>query len=78
MKFFAHLTKATVSGYPRVALPALPSSQPAFAHVSLNNMLHGSTPERRAPVRVYHSPSRFILVGTMDAVCRMLAHGTIT
>jgi hypothetical protein len=50
---------------------ALPSSLPAFARVSLNSALHADAP-RRAPVRVYHSASRLVLVGTIDAVCRMI------
>ncbi|RKP52369.1 hypothetical protein [Trinickia fusca] len=48
-----------------------PSSLPAFARVSLNSALH-SEPARRAPVRVYHGASRVILVGTIDAVCKMI------
>jgi hypothetical protein len=48
-----------------------PSAMPAFARVSLNSALH-TEPARRAPVRVYHGASRVILVGTMDAVCRMI------
>ncbi len=48
-----------------------PSSMPAFARVSLNSALHAQ-PAQRAPVRVYHGPSRVILVGTIDAVCRMI------
>ncbi|HTH61794.1 MAG TPA: hypothetical protein VL689_16770 [Paraburkholderia sp.] len=52
-------------------LPALPSAQPAFARVSLNSGLN-SEPARRAPVRVYHGPSRLIMVGSIDAVCRMI------
>ena len=48
-----------------------PSTQPAFARVSLNSGLHAE-PARRAPVRVYHGPSRVILVGTIDAVCKMI------
>ncbi|XUW89741.1 hypothetical protein OH764_06735 [Burkholderia sp. M6-3] len=51
---------------------ALPSSLPAFARVSLNSGLNTAEPERRAPVRVYHGPSRLIMVGTVDAVCRMI------
>jgi hypothetical protein len=51
---------------------ALPSSLPAFARVSLNSGLNAAEPERRAPVRVYHGPSRLIMVGTVDAVCRMI------
>lgn len=54
-------------------LPALPSAQPAFARVSLNAGVH-SEPARRAPVRVYHGPSRLIMVGTFEAVCRMIDH----
>ncbi|MBN3855195.1 MULTISPECIES: hypothetical protein [unclassified Paraburkholderia] len=53
-------------------LPPLPSAQPAFARVSLNSTLNTEQPDRRAPVRVYHGPSRLIMVGTMDAVCRAL------
>jgi hypothetical protein len=49
----------------------LPSSLPAFARVSLNAGLNAE-PARRAPVRVYHGPSRLIMVGTVDAVCRMI------
>ena len=49
----------------------LPSAQPAFARVSLNSALNAE-PARRAPVRVYHGPSRLIMVGTVDAVCRMI------
>ena len=45
----------------------LPSALPAFARVSLN-----AEPARRAPVRVYHGRSRLIMVGTIDAVCRMI------
>jgi hypothetical protein len=51
---------------------ALPSALPAFARVSLNSGLNTSEPARRAPVRVYHGPSRLIMVGTVDAVCRMI------
>ena len=51
--------------------PALPSALPAFARVSLNSGLN-SEPTRRGPVRVYHSASRLIMVGTIDAVCRMI------
>jgi len=51
---------------------ALPSSLPAFARVSLNSALNTAEPSRRAPVRVYHGPSRLIMVGTMEAVCRMI------
>jgi hypothetical protein len=50
---------------------ALPSSLPAFARVSLNAGLNAE-PARRAPVRVYHGPSRLIMVGTVDAVCSMI------
>ncbi|WP_233863439.1 hypothetical protein [Paraburkholderia adhaesiva] len=53
-------------------LPPLPSAQPAFARVSLNSTLNHADPQRRAPVRVYHGPSRLIMVGTVDAVCRMI------
>ncbi|RQH07466.1 hypothetical protein [Paraburkholderia dinghuensis] len=53
-------------------LPPLPSAQPAFARVSLNSTLNNADPQRRAPVRVYHGPSRLIMVGTVDAVCRMI------
>ncbi|TDV17156.1 hypothetical protein [Paraburkholderia caballeronis] len=52
-------------------LPVLPSAQPAFARVSLNSGLNAE-PAQRAPVRVYHGPSRLIMVGTVDAVCRMI------
>jgi hypothetical protein len=55
-----------------VELPPLPSAQPAFARVSLNSALNHADPQRRAPVRVYHGPSRLIMVGTVDAVCRMI------
>jgi hypothetical protein len=56
-----------------VNLPSsLPSSLPAFARVSLNSGLNTAEPARRAPVRVYHGPSRLIMVGTVDAVCRMI------
>ena len=51
--------------------PTLPSAMPAFARVSLNSGLNAE-PGRRAPVRVYHGPSRLIMVGTVDAVCRMI------
>src|ERR1700761_3762574 len=50
----------------------LPSSLPAFARVSLNAGLNTAEPARRARVRVYHGPSRLIMVGTVDAVCRMI------
>ncbi len=49
----------------------LPSALPAFARVSLNSGLNTEA-ARRAPVRVYHGPSRLIMVGTFDAVCRMI------
>jgi hypothetical protein len=63
----------TLSLFDRDAKPApeLPSAQPAFARVSLNAGLN-SEPARRAPVRVYHGPSRTIMVGSMDAVCQMI------
>ena len=48
-----------------------PAALPAFARVSLNSALHAE-PARRAPVRVYHGASRVILVGTIDAVCKMI------
>lgn len=48
-----------------------PAALPAFARVSLNSALHAE-PARRAPVRVYHGPSRVILVGSIDAVCKMI------
>ncbi|ALK30482.1 hypothetical protein [Burkholderia plantarii] len=58
---------------PLAAEPAaLPSALPAFARVSLNAGLHHAEPARRAPVRVYHGQSRVIMVGTIDAVCRMI------
>ncbi|MEK6422931.1 MAG: hypothetical protein V4801_25350 [Burkholderia gladioli] len=50
----------------------LPSALPAFARVSLNAGLHHAEPARRAPVRVYHGASRTIMVGSIDAVCRMI------
>ncbi|WP_414445039.1 hypothetical protein [Burkholderia sp. 22PA0106] len=50
----------------------LPSALPAFARVSLNAGLHHAEPARRAPVRVYHGSSRLIMVGSIDAVCRMI------
>ena len=53
------------------AAPSLPSALPAFARVSLKAALNAE-PARRAPVRVYHGPSRLIMVGTIDAVCRMI------
>ncbi|HZZ02841.1 MULTISPECIES: hypothetical protein [Paraburkholderia] len=54
------------------SVSSLPSSLPAFARVSLNSGLNTAEPARRAPVRVYHGPSRLIMVGTVDAVCRMI------
>ncbi|HYS65877.1 MAG TPA: hypothetical protein VEN30_18980 [Paraburkholderia sp.] len=54
------------------SVSSLPSSLPAFARVSLNAGLNMAEPARRAPVRVYHGPSRLIMVGTMEAVCRMI------
>ncbi|WP_257811730.1 hypothetical protein [Burkholderia glumae] len=54
------------------AAAALPSALPAFARVSLNAGLNHAEPARRAPVRVYHGQSRVIMVGTIDAVCRMI------
>lgn len=53
------------------AINAQPAAMPAFARVSLNSAVHAE-PSRRAPVRVYHGPSRVILVGSIDAVCRMI------
>lgn len=50
----------------------LPSAQPAYARVSLNGALNLAEPGRHAPVRVYHGPSRLIMVGTVEAVCRMI------
>jgi hypothetical protein len=52
-------------------LPMLPSAQPAFARVSLATSQRPAA-EQRAPVRVYHGPSRLIMVGSIDAVCRMI------
>ncbi|WP_186310882.1 hypothetical protein [Paraburkholderia sp. BCC1886] len=60
------------SGSRAGAAAALPSSLPAFARVSLNAGLNTAEPARRAPVRVYHGPSRLIMVGNVDAVCRMI------
>jgi hypothetical protein len=57
---------------PAVVAATLPSALPAFARVSLNAGLNTAEPARRAPVRVYHGPSRLIMVGTADAVCRMI------
>jgi hypothetical protein len=72
-------TETTVASTPSLfdaPQPAagLPSSLPAFARVSLNAGLNTAEPARRAPVRVYHGPSRLIMVGTVDAVCRMIDH----
>jgi hypothetical protein len=52
-------------------VPALPSSQPAFARVSLNASVHPDA-QRRAPVRVYRGQSRVIMVGNIDEVSRMI------
>ncbi|WP_165847913.1 hypothetical protein [Paraburkholderia lacunae] len=57
---------------PASRVSSLPSSLPAFARVSLNSGLNTAEPARRAPVRVYHGQSRLIMVGTVDAVCRMI------
>ncbi|MEX3957334.1 hypothetical protein [Trinickia sp. EG282A] len=62
---------ADASRHSTLALDERPSSMPAFARVSLNSALHAQ-PAQRAPVRVYHGASRVILVGTIDAVCRMI------
>jgi hypothetical protein len=51
--------------------PVLPSRQPAFARVSLSSSVHAQA-ERRAPVRVYRSESRVIMVGNIEAVSRMI------
>jgi hypothetical protein len=59
------------SSQPDMQLGLQPAALPAFARVSLNSALHAE-PARRAPVRVYHGPSRVILVGTIDAVCEMI------
>ena len=56
---------------PRAGAQMQPAALPAFARVSLSSALHAE-PARRAPVRVYHGPSRVILVGTIDAVCKMI------
>ena len=69
--FAAASTAAPRSSRPSLQAPSLPSSLPAFARVSLNSGLNAE-PARRAPVRVYHGPSRLIMVGTFDAVCRMI------
>ncbi|MFL9947518.1 hypothetical protein PQR68_16185 [Paraburkholderia agricolaris] len=73
------LIEAFPAGTPSLSLfdapgvgAGLPSSLPAFARVSLNSGLNTAEPARRAPVRVYHGPSRLIMVGTVDAVCRMI------
>lgn len=58
-------------GAPSLPVSTQPSAMPAFARVSLQSTIHPE-PGRRAPVRVYHGPSRVILVGTVDAVCRMI------
>jgi len=63
---------ASGSGMHAARPSSLPSSLPAFALVSLNSGLNMAEPGRRAPVRVYHGPSRLIMVGTVDAVCRMI------
>ncbi|HEY1611662.1 MAG TPA: hypothetical protein VGG24_20540 [Paraburkholderia sp.] len=62
---------ATPVGSP-TPVSSLPSAQPAFARVSLNSTLNNEA-ARRA-VRVYQSPSRVIMVGSIDAVCRMIDH----
>ena len=66
------MARLTVHAADLSPLPPLPSAQPAFARVSLNSTLNQAEPGRRAPVRVYQGPSRLIMVGTMDAVCRMI------
>ncbi|MDR5854426.1 hypothetical protein P9239_11880 [Caballeronia sp. LZ062] len=53
------------------SMPALPSRQPAFARVSLTQTVHAE-PQRPAPVRVYRSESRLILVGKIGEVSRMI------
>jgi len=53
-------------------LPVLPSAQPALERVLLHSTLTTGHPMRLAPVRVYQGPSRLILVGTVDAVCRAI------
>jgi hypothetical protein len=68
---FAESGTLPLAAEPAVAT-ALPSALPAFARVSLNAGLHHAEPARRAPVRVYHGRSRVIMVGTIDAVCRMI------
>jgi hypothetical protein len=52
-------------------MPVLPSRQPAFARVSLVKTVHAE-PAQRAPVRVYRSESRVIMVGKISEVSRML------
>ncbi|TKC90107.1 hypothetical protein FAZ69_08120 [Trinickia terrae] len=68
----AALTRAARLEEQTAQEPALPSALPAFARVSLNSTLTNAEPARRGPVRVYHGTSRFIMVGTIDAVCRMI------
>ncbi|GLU34712.1 hypothetical protein WKR88_06365 [Trinickia caryophylli] len=67
------LEPAGASGFsaPGATVNAQLAAMPAFARVSLNSAVHAE-PSRRAPVRVYHGPSRVILVGSIDAVCRMI------
>jgi hypothetical protein len=65
------LEAAAVSPARQHDTPAQPAALPAFARVSLNSALHAE-PARRAPVRVYHGASRVILVGSIDAVCKMI------
>lgn len=67
---FASRERAPLAA-PPVTDGTQPSALPAFARVSLNSALHAQ-PAQRAPVRVYHGPSRVILVGTIDAVCKMI------
>ncbi|WP_425495875.1 hypothetical protein [Paraburkholderia bonniea] len=73
------LTHEATARLPRLepALPAdarpLQSTAPAFMRVSLNTGINQEA-AKRAPVRVYHSASRLIMVGTFDAVCRMIDH----
>lgn len=64
-------TAAPVGVQTSLPLSSQPAAMPAFARVSLKSAVHPE-PARRAPVRVYHGPSRVILVGTVDAVCRMI------
>ncbi|WP_250451365.1 hypothetical protein [Caballeronia sp. ATUFL_M2_KS44] len=52
-------------------MPALPSRQPAFARVSLAHNVHAEAAQR-APVRVYRSESRVIMVGKISEVSRMI------